>query len=183
VSAHGAVCRKLNPTLEEPHMLSIQDIGVAILIGVGATMVMDVWLLIVARLGVPTSNWGLIGRWVGHMREGRFVHASIASTPAIRGELAVGWFTHYATGIAYAVALIAVMGSGWTRQPTLLPALVFGLVTVAAPLFVMQPAMGSGFAASKTAAPLKTCLRSLMNHGVFGAGLYGAAAALEQLSR
>lgn len=159
-------------------MLSIQDIGFVIFIGVGATAVMDGWMLILARLGVPTSNWGLVGRWVGHMPKGRFAHASMANTPAIRGELAVGWMTHYAIGIGYAIGLLALVGTAWARQPTLLPALVFGLVTVAAPLFVMQPAMGSGFAASKTASPLKTCVRSLANHGIFGLGLYVAASAI-----
>lgn len=42
----------------------------------------------------------------------------------------------------------------------------------------MQPAMGSGFAARRTATPLKNCLRSLVNHAVFGSGLYLAAMAL-----
>ena len=39
----------------------------------------------------------------------------------------------------------------------------------------MQPAMGAGVAASRTAAPLRNVLRSLVNHTVFGAGLYLAA--------
>jgi hypothetical protein len=159
--------------------LSIQDIGIVILIGVGATAFMDAWLLVLARLGLPTTNWALVGRWVGHMPRGRFAHPAMASAPVVRGELAVGWLTHYAIGIGYAVALVALVGIEWTRQPSFLPALVFGLVTVAAPLFVMQPAMGSGFAASKTATPLKTCLRSLANHGVFGLGLYVAALAVQ----
>jgi hypothetical protein len=45
-------------------------------------------------------------------------------------------------------------------------------------LFVMQPAMGSGFAGRRTATPFRNCLRSVANHGVFGAGLYVAAAAM-----
>ena len=49
------------------------------------------------------------------------------------------------------------------------------LTAVAVPLFVMQPAMGLGVAASKTPAPLKNCTRSLVNHAVFGVGLYLAA--------
>ena len=159
-------------------MLSIQDIGIVILIGVGATAFMDAWLLTLARFGVPTTNWALVGRWVGHMPKGRFAHASMANAPPVRGELAVGWMTHYAIGVGYALALMAFVGTEWASQPSLLPALLFGLVTVAAPLFVMQPAMGSGFAASKTASPMKTCLRSLANHGMFGVGLYAAAAAL-----
>jgi hypothetical protein len=159
-------------------MHSIQGIGLVILIGAAATAVMDVWLLALARLGVPTTDWRLVGRWLGQMQRGRFAHASIALAPAVRGEHALGWLTHYAVGIAYAVALVALVGSGWTRQPTLVPALLFGLATVVMPLFVMQPAMGSGFAASKTATPLKTCLRALANHGVFGLGLYAAAAGI-----
>jgi hypothetical protein len=41
--------------------------------------------------------------------------------------------------------------------------------------------MGLGIAGSKTQSPLKTCLRSLVNHGAFGTGLYIAAAALGHL--
>ena len=69
------------------------------------------------------------------------------------------------------------------RDPALLPALALGAATVVAPLFVMQPAMGAGFAASRTPAPLKNCLRSLFNHTVFGAGLYAAAAAIDAILR
>ena len=64
-----------------------------------------------------------------------------------------------------------------------LPALAVGMGTVAAPLLVMQPAMGAGIASSRTPTPVKNCLRSLANHTVFGAGLYLAAAALQSISR
>ena len=36
----------------------------------------------------------------------------------------------------------------------------------------MQPGMGAGIAASRTPAPNKARLQSLLNHGVFGVGLY-----------
>jgi hypothetical protein len=162
-------------------MLSIPGIGLVILIGVAATAFMDVWLLILSRLGLSATNWRLVGRWVGQMLHGRFTHVSIAQATPVRGEHALGWFTHYAVGIAYAVALIAFVGVGWASQPTVPPALLFGLATVVVPLFVMQPAMGSGFAGSKTPSPLKSCLRSLANHGAFGAGLYVAAAGITYL--
>lgn len=162
-------------------MPSAQSIGLIVLIGVAATAVMDVWLLIVSRLGLPTTDWRLVGRWVGQMRRGRFTHSSIAKAPSVQGEHALGWLTHYGVGIAYAVALVAFAGTEWTNSPTILPALLFGTATVAMPLFVMQPAMGYGFAGSKTAAPLKSCLRSFANHAVFGAGLYVAAAAFAHL--
>lgn len=88
------------------------------------------------------------------------------------------WLTHCLVGIAFAGLLVAVQGVAWLEQPTLAPALLLGVATVAAPWFVVQPAMGAGFAATKTPTPLKNCLRSLANHTVFGAGLYLAAAAL-----
>ena len=54
---------------------------------------------------------------------------------------------------------------------------------LAVPLFVMQPAMGSGFAASRTPTPLKNCLRSLANHTVFGLGQYLSALVIALISR
>jgi subtilisin family serine protease len=146
-----------------------------IMIGIGATVVFDLWLALLKRMGVKTMNMAFIGRWAGHLAQGRFAHASIAAAPAVAGEAALGWAVHYATGVAFAAALVAVAGNGWLRQPTLVPALAVGIATVGAPLFVMQPSMGLGIAASKTPTPWKNCLRSLANHTVFGFGLYLSA--------
>jgi hypothetical protein len=49
------------------------------------------------------------------------------------------------------------------------------------PLFVMQPAMGAGIASSRTKTPLLNGLRNLLNHTVFGAGLYVSALATARL--
>lgn len=157
-------------------MDSLQDIAVAIVVGIVATAVMDCWLSVLARLGVPTTDWRLVGRWVGQLHQGRFAHASIAHSPAVRGEHALGWLTHYAVGVVYAIALVAMAGHAWLTQPTVAPALAFGIVSVVMPLFGMQPAMGYGFAASKTPTPARNCSRALVNHGVFGLGLYIGAA-------
>lgn len=159
-------------------MFTTQNLFAAVFIGVGATAVLDVWLTVLKRLGVPTGSFALIGRWVAHMARGKFSHASISKAEPVTNELAIGWFTHYAVGIAFAAVLIALQGSGWVQQPTLVPAFLTGLATVAMPLFVMQPAMGSGFAASKTPTPLKNCARSIANHAVFGIGMYLAAIAI-----
>lgn len=155
-----------------------QAVIVALAIGIAATAVMDLWLLALAHLGVPTTDWRLVGRWVASIRQGRFAHASIAQAPAVRFERALGWLTHYAVGIAYALMLVDFTGAQWLEQPAVLPALAFGLASVVLPLFVMQPAMGAGFAAAKTATPWRNRLRALANHGVFGLGLYWGAAAI-----
>lgn len=153
----------------------------AVLVGVGATLLMDLWLVLLKRAGVPTMDFALLGRWVGHVLRGRFAHEAIRRAAPIAGESALGWFTHYAVGIAFAAVLVGLQGGSWLRSPTLLPALAWGLATAAAPLFVMQPAMGAGIASRRTPAPLKNSLRSVANHAVFGVGLYLSAAVVARL--
>lgn len=164
-------------------MISPEDVARVLLIGAGATAVMDVWLLLLALVGVQGADFALVGRWIGHLVQGRFAHAAISRALPIPHERALGWLTHYAVGIAYAGLLLAMQGIDWARAPTLLPALATGVATVVVPLFVMQPAMGNGFAAAKTPAPLMSCLRSLANHAAFGTGLFLAAMLLAAVPR
>jgi hypothetical protein len=164
-------------------MASPQDLATIAFIGIGATAIMDLWLSVQKRMGVRTLAIAHIGRWAGHLLRGRFAHAAIAQAPPIPGERAWGWLTHYAVGVAFAGVLVAVVGLGWARSPSLLPAVAMGIGSVALPLFVMQPAMGAGFAASKTPAPLKNCVRSLANHTVFGLGLYVSAVVVALIAK
>lgn len=150
----------------------------AVAIGIGATIVMDLWLMLLKALGLPTLNFTLLGRWVGHMPRGQWAHKAIAKAAPVRGELALGWLMHYATGIAFALLLAALAGPAWLRAPSLWPALGFGVGTVVLPFFVMQPAMGAGVASSRTPTPVLNVLKSLANHTVFGLGLYAAALAI-----
>ncbi|MRK23834.1 DUF2938 domain-containing protein [Pseudomonas sp. JG-B] len=161
----------------------MNDIIKVICIGIGATAVMDIWLLFLKRLGVPSLNFTFIGRWVGHLLQGRIAHDAIAKAEPIPGELALGWGTHYAIGIGFASLLVMLAGTDWAANPTLLPAVLVGMGTVVAPLLVMQPAMGAGFFASKTPTPLKNCLRSLANHSVFGLGMFLAAILVDGIVR
>jgi hypothetical protein len=144
---------------------------------------MDAWLLLLQRFGVPTLDFALVGRWIGHMRQGRWGHPAIAKATPVPGERALGWLVHYGVGVAFAGLLVVFSGTGWMHDPSFLPALVTGIATVLAPWLVMQPAMGAGIAASKTPTPLKNCFRSLVNHAVFGAGLYLAALTIEHAVR
>ena len=57
----------------------------------------------------------------------------------------------------------------------LLPALGFGVVSLAAPFFILQPGMGAGIAAAKTPNPNLARFRSLVAHASFAIGLYLAA--------
>jgi hypothetical protein len=148
----------------------------AVLIGVGATLTMDLWSLLRRRLfAAPLPDYGLIGRWVAHAARGTFRHRAIKAAPPVRGERWVGWVTHYLTGVAFAAVLVAVGGDAWLAHPTPFLALGWGLITVAAPFLLMQPAMGLGLAARRAPDPRAARLQSLVTHGVFGAGLYISA--------
>lgn len=148
----------------------------SVLIGVGATAAIDVWNFFLRRVfGVRSLDYRMLGRWIGHLPRGEIVHDSIAKATSIRGELAIGWIAHYLIGETFAALLVAIWGLEWARSPSLLPALLVGLVTVVAPFFVLQPGMGAGIAASKTPNPNVARLKSLATHLVYGIGLYGTA--------
>lgn len=144
-----------------------------ILIGIGATLAFDLWgLFLKYFFKIAPSNFCLVGRWILYMPEGIFRHANLGSVPPKSAECTVGWVAHYMIGIAFTTAFITMVGIRWYEHPALMPALIFGLITVSAPFLIMQPAFGLGVAASKASNPMQTRLRSLMNHAVFGFGLY-----------
>lgn len=144
--------------------------------GVAAAALMDLWGLLLRRgFGIPTLDYALLGRWLGHMTRGTFTHQRIAAAAPIRGERPLGYLAHYGIGVAFAVLLLLVAGLDWAHAPTLWPALAIGLGTIVAPWLVMQPGMGAGFAGSRTPNPTATRLRNLATHTVYGLGLFAAA--------
>lgn len=153
------------------------------MIGAGATLTMDLWAALLRRFGVPSLNFAFLGRLIGHLREGRFFHESIAKAAPVRGETLIGWLAHYSIGVAFAAVLLAVFGLEWARSPTLAPALLVGVLTVVAPLFLLQPALGAGIASSKTPRPLYNSVKSVITHVIFGVGLFLAAKAIVLLER
>ena len=147
----------------------------ALLIGTGATALIDLWAITRKRLlGIPALDYGLVGRWLAHMTRGRFHHDRIAASPAVQHERLIGWTAHYLIGVAFAAVLLALWGLEWVRHPAIGPALIVGVGSVAAPFLVMQPGMGAGIAASRIPRPSAARLQSIVTHAIFGLGLYGA---------
>lgn len=144
-----------------------------ILIGLGATLTTDLWALFLKRaFKVSSPDYCLVGRWLRTMPDGTFRHSNILSAPPKSAECTVGWVAHYIIGVMFALAFVPFAGNRWLQHPTPIPAILFGVATVLAPFFIMQPSFGLGLAASKTSNPAQSCLRSLMNHAAFGIGLY-----------
>jgi Protein of unknown function (DUF2938) len=145
-------------------------------VGIGATLVMDLWNLFLKRtFGILSLNYCLLGRWLRHMPGGTFRHASITAAPQTPFECAVGWMAHYTIGAVFALVFVGLTSGDWLARPTLLPALFYGIGTVVFPFFILQPALGLGIAASRTPKPMQARLKSLVTHAVFGVGLYVCA--------
>jgi hypothetical protein len=155
----------------------------AVAIGIGASVLMDVWNLFLKRaFGIPSLSYCLLGRWLLHVPAGTFSHASIAAAPQKRLECTVGWLGHYTIGVVFALVFVALAPGDWLARPTLLPALLYGIGTVVFPLFILQPSLGLGIAASRTPRPAQARLKSLVTHAVFGIGLYLFAVGVSRLA-
>ena len=165
-------------SIEASHILG------AVAIGLGATLVMDLWNLFLKRMfSIPSLNYCLLGRWIRHMPEGTFRHARISSAPQKPFECAVGRIAHYTIGVVFALVLVVVTSGDWLARPTLLPALLYGIGTVVFPFFILQPSFGLGIAASRTPNPTQARLKSLVTHTVFGVGLYVCALGVSYVLR
>jgi len=151
-------------------------IWVGLVIGAGATLLMDLWLVLLWRaFGESKFSVVPMGRWFGHLFRGRVAHVDIAASEPLVYEQPLGWLFHYGVGMLYGVILTLLAGPGWTAHPTFLPAWILGIVTVGAGWFILQPGLGLGWAASRTPRPNKVRLLNLLAHTVFAIGLWGTA--------
>ena len=151
-----------------------------ILVGIGATLSMDLWNLFLKRtLGIPSLNYCLLGRWLCHMPTGTLRHPNIGAASPKPHECTVGWMAHYTIGVILALVFVVVLApADWLSRPTLPPAFLYGVGTVVFPLFIMQPSVGLGIASSRSPNPRQARLKSLLTHSVFGLGLYIVALAV-----
>ena len=163
-------------------ILSARHVLDAVAMGVGASLLMDAWNLLLKRAaGIPSLDYGLVGRWFLHMPAGTFVHQRIAAAAPKGYERATGWIAHYSIGIGLALCFLVLAPGDWLARPTPWPALAYGLGTVVFPFFVLQPSLGLGIASAKAPHPARARLKSLATDAVFGVGLYLCGLALGAL--
>ncbi|OJF92968.1 hypothetical protein AX760_21740 [Pararhizobium antarcticum] len=145
-----------------------------VLIGLAGTVAMDVLDIILNRLiARRRPDWGLVGRWVGHMP--KIFHDGIAKAAPVRGEAALGWSFHYGIGVFYGVVFAVLAGSDWFADPSFLPIWLFGLLTISAGWFLLFPGMGLGWAMAKVGHPWRERAWGLLGHTVFATGMWACA--------
>ncbi len=158
-------------------MNGMESIQQVFIVGIVATAVLDVWQrLVQVTVGVPATNWALVGRWISHMPRGKFIHPAIADLRSVPYEAVTGWVAHYVIGFVYAAAYLLLVRGIFDTEPTPVTAIGFGAITVAAPWLLLQPGMGLGVFARNASNPKLVRLQNLVSHIVFGIGLYLAIA-------
>ncbi len=144
-----------------------------ILMGVLATLVMDLLAILLAKMKMihPPIGPRVVGRWTLYMLRGKFAHEDINKTPALRGEKTAATVAHYLIGIALAGAyLLLELTEPTIRDQPWMP-LIFGIVTVFLPWFWLYPSLGLGYVALKAPTRSPYIVTSLVNHTDFGLGL------------
>ena len=112
---------------------------VGLIVGILATVTMDVVAVMALRLGIVgrgprRTGPDLIGRWIGYLLQGKFRHTDILQTPPLRGELLLGLAAHYSIGIVLTLVYLGLLVVAHAT-PTPLSVILFGTATTASPSF------------------------------------------------
>jgi len=143
-----------------------------LIVGILATLTMDVVAMIALRLGIAgrgprRTGPDLIGRWIGYLLRGKFRHTDILQTPPLRGELVLGLAAHYSIGIVLTLIYLGLLVVTHAT-PTVLSAILYGTATTVLPWFLMFPLQGMGWLGWNASADAHLARASLFNHIIFG---------------
>lgn len=174
------VCRAYRESYKMSETLYV--ICKIILIGIGATAILDLWTILSNQLfKTPITNWAMVGRWIGYIPSGKWIYKNFGKTLPLSHELALVWLAHYLIGISYIAILVLYEGDIWLSQPTITSPLIISWFLLIAPFLIMMPGMGAGIAGSNTPNPKETRLMSIVGHTVFCLGIYISAVVLNIL--
>jgi hypothetical protein len=143
-----------------------------LVVAIVANIITDIYEWALERISGKTRDWHLVGRWLANIFTGSFVLDTGDESRAVPGELVLGWTFHYAVGAFYAAAYLYGVQFFFNQPPSAATAIGFGVITVAAPWFILMPGLGVGFFAANAGRPNFVRVASLSVHTVFGVGLY-----------
>ncbi|MCA0941955.1 DUF2938 domain-containing protein [Salipiger pacificus] len=145
-----------------------------LVVGIGATIALDLWGLITAKIGwMPGTHWPSVGRWLLGIPAGRLVLDGGDDRAHSVGEVLTGWVFHYAIGIAYAVMFPLFWGVDFISAPTVFPFVLIGvIISTLAGLIILIPGMGGGIFARKLPNAGAMITYVLLAHVVFAIAQY-----------
>lgn len=143
-----------------------------IIVGVIATICMDLWNFVLYLTFGITLDWHILGRWIGHTLQGDFMLYGVNQSAAVAHEAALGWAGHYLTGLMYAGTYLIICRILLHHRPTLLVALIISWCFMVMPFLLYQPAVGVGYFSMEAGNPNFVRLITFTMHTFFGIGLY-----------
>jgi len=147
---------------------------------VGAVL-MDITETLAARAGLTSGvSVALVGRWALGLLRGQWVHADIARSPALAGEVPMGWAFHLLVGGGGVALLYAawLQAAGWTLPAhRLWGGVAFGAATSLLPWLLLLPSFGWGWFGRRGPQGSNALLASTVSHLPYGLGV-GAVMAL-----
>ncbi len=151
-----------------------QVVFFCLFVGVGSTLVLDLWVLLVEKvLGIPPTNWGVVGRWLKGIAAGRFVADTTDDSKITLTEKSLGWCFHYIIGVVYAALILIIYGVEFISNPTLAPVIVVGVVlSTIAGLGILMPALGAGFFGRLLPNKAATYVYLVVAHAIFAGGQF-----------
>jgi hypothetical protein len=152
------------PKREVPSVLAAAAAGVV------ATYAMDVAgrKIVTPALGKGPS--GGLGRWIGHMLQGRFTHEDITKATPVAHEATIGMAAHYAIGLALGAGYALLLRIPDAGQSSVPRATAYGIATTVFPWFWMFPARGQGVMGLRDR-DLRVPAFALCTHVAYGFGL------------
>src|SRR2546429_7765834 len=146
-----------------------------LVVGILATVTMDVVAVIALRLGIAgrgprRTGPDLIGCWIGYVLQGKFRHTDILQTPPLLGELLMGLAAHYSIGIVLTLVYLGLLVVA-RATPTALNAILYGTATTVLPWFLMFPSQGMGWLGRDAPGDAHPARINLFNHLIFGLGI------------
>ena len=145
---------------------------VGLIVGILATVTMDVVAVIALRLGIAgrgprRTGPDLIGRWIGYLLRNKFRHTDILQTSPLPGELVLGLAAHYLIGIVLTLLYLGLLVAAHAT-PTALSAILYGTATTVLPWFLMFPSQGMGWLGWDVPDDAYLARACLFNHIIFG---------------
>ena len=143
-----------------------------VIAGVLGTAAMDILNHLFARTGMISKiDVGMIGRMAAGWANGRFRYGEPGEMKQVAHEKLLGYFTHYAIGLALALAYVlgwdllvgGPLSAAW--------ALAYGMATTVISWFLVYPSMGLGPLGLRSPDGIRAPVSSLANHLFFGVGM------------
>lgn len=142
---------------------------------------MDITETLAAGRGISSGvSVALVGRWFMGLLRGQFSHTNILNSPALPGEIKMGWAFHLVIGgggVALLYPLFFHALKFALADNHLLAGMFFGLATSLLPWFILLPSFGWGLFGSRGPQGSNALLASTLSHIPYGFGV-GAVVAL-----